>query len=1388
MRGYKSILLLLTLIFCVGIQGQYIQAKPSATTGEYGTNTMFIENISGMQDSLITIDVNMVNDVDVTTFQFDLYLPDGLTIVENEGSPLITLSNDRKTPFHTIECYTQPSGAMRVISYSMDNSVYKLSEGTIVKIQAKVSSSMSVGEHNITMKNIRLVKPDAKELVTVSSTSLFTVKGLTPSVYTLTLRSIPEDAGSFNINTETTYTQETNVSLRAYKNNGFDFVGWELDGEIISTSMSLVYTMPTKNIQLTARYEYNPDNPSEPDVPVIPLYSTLNLAVTPSEAGYISLITGNKYEVSTIVNISAYNYTNFKFKNWTCNGVVISTDYSFSYTMQSGNPTLVANYEYAPDNPGEPQEPLLYHTLTIESNPVEGGYFNIPSGNKYQANSIVNLSAYSHRWYKFKNWTIGDSVISTSGNFSYKMPACNVTLTANYTYDYNPDDPDDPDKPTTKNTIYGMTENCVRGQKIVYPIYLENTPSVRDVSFTIQFPEGFIVTKNEIQLAGRASTHTMTIDSLSDNKYSFKLTSENVFDNANGKILDIPVNIPDTAAMAFSHPVTITNAIVTDTLNAMSAVSIRSGYIYVEKATEEGLYAKFSYDKLHGRVKFTNLSSEKAISYTWDFGDGNTSSEKSPMHTYSSSGYYTVKLKVTGATTEDTAESIILINDESTWKAGGTYFLADKEYSVRHFTSAESLLDFISVSQTVTEDINIKVGSDRVYMLDINDDNLSNLEDMRSKISSSSNTLHFTPIEEDNTSVVALGSAEDDITPALIELFNNFAGFTTSENVKMMLCGIEFNPGMIKTYSDQTVASGVPTKAFNFARISRDIDFQWTLVTVPDTTTVNGFLTSGADSIPSMTIINIGTESVTLTYHIVAAYNGTTFCEFDKNITIISADDFVYESEWNILVAIKEHLTAGGWNTPWNMSAGIASVGSLHGVTIDHGYVVDIDLSMQGITSTFPVAALQLQRLKSLSFAHNKMSGDVARDILQAMTIIMEGNPEYVSQLTNLNLSDNKFSGNIGLLSSLSSVFANLETLNASGNLFADLYPVLPLSITNLNLSGQSTDAIVNTDINNITTETVRSLPRILTYNHQEQMYNLLPSLRLTNYRPTDATASGSWGIEADASSGTTTLRGLEDYVYKGQSGDTLYLSYPDADVEVESSYCRTIFNFSIGDANFLGGVDATDLQSTILYIFGEYANRPFNFTAANTYVDNNINVQDVIKTVDILLQQNAEDTITQIENSPMPQATSDALEAAAEIIAENGQIKLRTSTPVAAICIHTAGDVQWNIKPYGLEQTTSKGTLVGYSFIGGTLPAGENIIGTYNGEININRVSLSDNNADNIPVNVKNGQITSIDNIMQENGEVTIYDLTGGKHDKMNKGINIIKSRSNIIKIYNNK
>jgi PKD repeat protein len=60
-------------------------------------------------------------------------------------------------------------------------------------------------------------------------------------------------------------------------------------------------------------------------------------------------------------------------------------------------------------------------------------------------------------------------------------------------------------------------------------------------------------------------------------------------------------------------------------------------------------------------------------SYEWDFGDGNTSTESNPTHTYAKPGTYTVSLKVTddrGNTVTETREAYIKIT-QGGWSAGG---------------------------------------------------------------------------------------------------------------------------------------------------------------------------------------------------------------------------------------------------------------------------------------------------------------------------------------------------------------------------------------------------------------------------------------------------------------------------------------------------------------------------------------------------------------------------------------------------------------------------------------------------------------------------------------------------------------------------------------------
>jgi len=57
-------------------------------------------------------------------------------------------------------------------------------------------------------------------------------------------------------------------------------------------------------------------------------------------------------------------------------------------------------------------------------------------------------------------------------------------------------------------------------------------------------------------------------------------------------------------------------------------------------------------------VQFTDNSSY-AESFEWDFGDGNSSSERSPVHTYSVAGLYTVALTATGNNTSVTKSLVI---------------------------------------------------------------------------------------------------------------------------------------------------------------------------------------------------------------------------------------------------------------------------------------------------------------------------------------------------------------------------------------------------------------------------------------------------------------------------------------------------------------------------------------------------------------------------------------------------------------------------------------------------------------------------------------------------------------------------------------------------------
>ena len=103
----------------------------------------------------------------------------------------------------------------------------------------------------------------------------------------------------------------------------------------------------------------------------------------------------------------------------------------------------------------------------------------------------------------------------------------------------------------------------------------------------------------------------------------------------------------------------------------------------VEPPIVEEPNARFTYQISEQTVSFMDAS-VNADTYAWDFGDGNTSTEASPSHTYGEGGNFEVKLTVSNESGDDIAMETIAI--EAPFNAdilAGTWKVAAEEGALK---------------------------------------------------------------------------------------------------------------------------------------------------------------------------------------------------------------------------------------------------------------------------------------------------------------------------------------------------------------------------------------------------------------------------------------------------------------------------------------------------------------------------------------------------------------------------------------------------------------------------------------------------------------------------------------------------------------------------------
>ena len=95
----------------------------------------------------------------------------------------------------------------------------------------------------------------------------------------------------------------------------------------------------------------------------------------------------------------------YSFKNWTLNGVEVSTDTTYSVVL-SGDLNLVANFEYSE------------YQITANQNLIAGG--SVTGGGSYKCDSIVTLKANANECYKFLHWKEEGVIISVDTEYVFK--------------------------------------------------------------------------------------------------------------------------------------------------------------------------------------------------------------------------------------------------------------------------------------------------------------------------------------------------------------------------------------------------------------------------------------------------------------------------------------------------------------------------------------------------------------------------------------------------------------------------------------------------------------------------------------------------------------------------------------------------------------------------------------------------------------------------------------------------------------------------------------------------------------------------------------------------------------------------------------------------------
>ena len=305
-----------------------------------------------------------------------------------------------------------------LMGYTIPAGTYRVSIGDTITLEA-------VANDGYEFKQWDDGDDSATREITVTGNATYTAhfKQKTTQYYTLLVSCSPNEGGT--IRGGGTFVEGTECNVEATPNDGYEFVGWDVDIDGISDSEELqtsnsgetqIITIPlTGNARVTAKFNKLPE-PTK--------YSVL-LETNPVDGG--DVYGSGEYTQGTGLTVSATPAHGYTFVRWVDdNDVEVSTEQRYSFIVDEDK-ILTAEFR---KNTTETHSVSIYIVTNNELNNYSGGYVEGAGETiEYEDGETCNVSARNNKGFEFDGWVLDDINNSPiSKRMDYSFPVVKDTI------------------------------------------------------------------------------------------------------------------------------------------------------------------------------------------------------------------------------------------------------------------------------------------------------------------------------------------------------------------------------------------------------------------------------------------------------------------------------------------------------------------------------------------------------------------------------------------------------------------------------------------------------------------------------------------------------------------------------------------------------------------------------------------------------------------------------------------------------------------------------------------------------------------------------------------------------------------------------------------------